>query len=144
MSLMKVLFRATLFLTLILAAAPAHAQVNAGTLKPEAEQPFVMNQVATFNLPWRIAFLPDGRMVITEKVGPVYVVGQDGTKTVIANTPAVLASGQGGMLGVFLSPTYAKTQHIYLTYSEPGETGPDGRIRDSSLALARAKLVITK
>ena len=49
--------------------AQAGAQINAGEQKPDASLPFTMTQVATFNLPWRIAFLPDGRMLITEKVG---------------------------------------------------------------------------
>ena len=53
------------------ATIQANAQVNAGALAPEASLPFTMTQVATFNLPWRIAFLPDGRMLITEKVGLV-------------------------------------------------------------------------
>jgi glucose/arabinose dehydrogenase len=62
-----------------------------------------MTQVATFKLPWRIAFLPDGRMLITEKVGPVWLVTQQGAKTPVENVPAVLYQGQGGMLGVFVS-----------------------------------------
>ncbi len=119
------------------AATAAYAQVNLGAQKPEATQPFTVTQVTTFNLPWRIAFLPDGRMLITEKVGPVYVVTQTGEKTKISGTPAVWVQGQGGMLGVYVSPTYAKDQSIYLAYSEPGEGG-------SSLALAKAKLVIAK
>ena len=56
-----------LALLLALASAPARAQINAGALAPEADLPFTMTQVATFNRPWRIAFLPDGRMLITEK-----------------------------------------------------------------------------
>jgi glucose/arabinose dehydrogenase len=99
--------------------------------------PFTMTQVATFNLPWRIAFLPDGRMLITEKVGPVWLVTQQGVKTPVANAPAVLYQGQGGMLGIYVSPLYATDHNVYLTYSEPGE--PSG----SSLALARAKLSVT-
>jgi glucose/arabinose dehydrogenase len=122
-------------LTLALLPAGASAQVNAGTQAPESSQPFTMTQVAAFNLPWRIAFLPDGRMLITEKVGPVWLVTQDGKKTPVANAPAVLSQGQGGMLGVFLSPHYATDHNVYLTYSEPGEGG-------SSLAMARAKLSI--
>jgi glucose/arabinose dehydrogenase len=113
----------------------ADAQINAGTLKPEASLPFTMTPVATFNLPWRIAFLPEGRMLITEKVGPVWLVTQDGAKTPIANVPEVLAQGQGGMLGVYVSPRYATDHSVYLTYSEPGDGG-------SSLALARARLSI--
>ncbi len=116
------------------------AQNNAGEQAPEATMPFTMTQVATFNLPWRIAFLPDGRMLITEKVGPVWLVSQDGTKLPVANVPAVLAQGQGGMLGVYTSPNYASDHKVYLTYSEPGEVNG---INGSSLALARATLSIT-
>src|SRR5215469_3357744 len=94
-------------LLLILAAAGVWAQVNAGEQKPEASLPFTMSTVSTFNLPWRLAFLPDGRMLITEKVGPVWLVTQRGEKIQITNTPPVYYQGQNGMLGVFLSPHYA-------------------------------------
>ena len=125
------LAKAALLFTL--ASTAAWAQVNAGLQKPEASLPFNMTTVATFELPWRIAFLPDGRMLITEKIGPLWLVGQDGKKTNVSGTPPVYWSGQSGMLGVYLSPTYATDQNIYLTYSEPGDYG-------GGLALARAKL----
>jgi aldose sugar dehydrogenase len=131
---MNVFTRVALFATCV--SATSQAQQNAGSLPPEASLPFTMTQVGEFNRPWRIAFLPDGRMLITEKVGPVWLVTQTGGKTPVANTPAVLYGGQGGMLGVYLSPNYATDHQIYLTYSEPGE--PSG----SSLALARARLAI--
>jgi glucose/arabinose dehydrogenase len=123
---------------LLLTLAPAvWAQVNAGEEKPEASVPFNMTTVSTFELPWRIAFLPDGRMLITEKVGPVWLASAKGEKiAVVGGTPAVYWQGQSGMLGVFVSPTYATDQNIYLTYSEPGDYG-DG------LALARGKLMVT-
>jgi glucose/arabinose dehydrogenase len=123
----------TMFVTM---ASAAWAQVNAGETKPEATVPFNMTTVTTMELPWRIAFLPDGRMLITEKIGPLWLVSQDGKKTVVANTPPVYWQGQNGMLGVYLSPTYATDQNIYLTYAEPGDYG-------GGLALARAKLNIT-
>lgn len=116
-------------------ASGVEAQVNAGEQKAEPNLPFVMTQVATFSLPWRLAFLPDGRMLVTEKVGPVWLVTRDGVKTPVSNVPAVLYQGQGGMLGVFVSPHYATDRFVYLTYSEPGEGG-------SSLALARAQLSV--
>ncbi len=116
-----------------LASVAAWAQVNIGELKPEPSLPFTMTTVATFELPWRIAFLPDGRMLVTEKVGPIWLVTQDGQKSMVNNTPAVYWQGQSGMFGVFLSPTYASDQLIYLTYSEPGDYG-------GGLVLARAKL----
>ena len=128
---MKMLLKAALLLTLV--SASAHAQINAGELKTEASLPFTMTQVTTFKLPWRIAFLPDGRMLVTEKVGPVWLVTPQGAKTPVAHVPAVLSQGQGGMLGVFVSPRYATDRSVYLTYAEPGEGG-------SSLALARARL----
>jgi glucose/arabinose dehydrogenase len=64
---MKKLTGAALLLSLV--SMPAQAQINVGEQKAETNQPFTMTQVATFNLPWRIAFLPDGRMLITEKPG---------------------------------------------------------------------------
>lgn len=120
---------------LLVAAAPLAAQPNMGEQAREPELPFNLTKVAEFNLPWRIAFLPDGRMLVTEKVGPVWLVTQQGQKTPIANVPEVVYGGQGGMLGVYVSPNYATTSHIYLTYSEPNEGG-------SSLALTRARLAI--
>ena len=122
-------------LFLAMASSGAWAQVNAGEQKSDPNLPFTVTQVTTLNLPWKIAFLPDGRMLITEKVGGMQLVTQQGTKTPVANVPAVLWKGQGGMLGVYLSPHYARDHYVYLTYSEPGDGG-------SSLALARAKLKI--
>ena len=128
---------ANLAVLLTLAAGASWAQVNAGEQKPEASLPFTMTTVTTFELPWRLAFLPDGRMLITEKVGPLWLVSKDGQKiATVGNTPPVYWNGQNGMLGVFLSPTYATDQNIYLTYVEPGDTG-------GSLALARARLNLT-
>src|SRR5262245_65162323 len=94
-----------------------------------------MTEVAAFKLPWRMAFLPDGRMLVTEKVGPIWLVTQQGQKTPVENVPEVLYERQGGMLGVFLSPHYATDSNIYLTYSEPGDVAGA-----SGLALARARL----
>ncbi|MEO8621470.1 MAG: PQQ-dependent sugar dehydrogenase [bacterium] len=130
---MKSFARVAHLLTFVSTAAGA--QVNAGTLTPETSMPFTLTQVTTLKLPWRIAFLPDGRMLITEKVGGLQLVTQKGEQTPVSNVPAVLWGGQGGMLGVYLSPNYATDHNVYLTYSEPGDGG-------SSLALARAKLTL--
>jgi glucose/arabinose dehydrogenase len=73
-------------------------------------------------------------MLVTEKVGPIWLVSAQGQKlSPVANTPAVYWQGQNGMHGVFISPHYATDQTIYLTYVEPGDYG-------GGLALARAKL----
>jgi len=126
-------------LTMTLLPAAAYAQTNAGTIPADPNQPFTVTKVAQFNLPWRIAFLPDGRMLITEKVGPIWLVTQDGDKMPVTNVPPVLTRNQGGMLGIFLAPGYATNHFVYLTYSEPGDGAAS---RQSSLALARAKLTI--
>src|SRR5690348_4573694 len=124
-------------LCLFMAAGGASAQVNAGNQKPEATLPFKMDKVTTLDFPWRIAFLPDGRMLITLKPGGLDLVTEQGKTTTVSNVPAVVYHGQGGMLGVYLSPHYKKDHYVYLTYSKPGIDG-------SSLALARAKLRLSK
>jgi glucose/arabinose dehydrogenase len=126
----------TALTTPVLAAGIACAQTNIGTQAPEASLPFNMTTVATFALPWRIAFLPDGRMLVTEKTGPIWLVTQAGDKKPVANVPAVLSRGQGGMFGAFLSPHYASDHFVYITYAAPDGAG------GSSLALARAKLSV--
>jgi len=122
---------------LLVAATPATAQINAGNLAPTPDKPFTVTRVTTFNMPWRMAFLPDGRMLVTEKPGKVWLATQQGEKIEVTGVPAVLFQGQGGLLGIYVAPTYASDQGVYLTYSEPGDEG-------SSLALAHAKLVIGK
>jgi glucose/arabinose dehydrogenase len=123
-------------LLFILSPMIAGAQVNVGEQKPEDSLPFTMATVTTFKLPWRLAFLPDGRMLITEKPGPVWLVSQNGDKIQVENTPKVYWHDQTGMMGVFLSPHYATDHSIYLTYVEPGDYG-------GGYAMARAKLTAT-
>ena len=103
---------------LLFGATPVFAQINAGTLPPTPSPPFKLTKVAQFDLPWRIAFLPDGRMLVT-------------------GVPPVLYQSQNGLLGVYLAPSFASDAAIYLTYSEPGQVPGT-----SSLALARATLRI--
>src|SRR5215510_11715226 len=124
-------------LLVLLASVVIRAQVNVGQQKPEASLPFTMTTVSTFELPWRLAFLPDGRMLVTEKIGPVWLLSAEGQKiSPVSNTPAVYWQGQNGMHGVFVSPRFAADQSVYLTYAEPGDYG-------GGLALARAKLNLT-
>ncbi|CAN5828149.1 PQQ-dependent sugar dehydrogenase [soil metagenome] len=120
---------------LLLGAAPVIAQINAGTLPPTPSPPFKLTKVAQFDLPWRIAFLPDGRMLITEKGGKLFLATQSGQKLEVTGVPPVQFGGQNGLLGVYTAPSFSSDGAIYLTYSEPG---PDPRT--SSLALARATL----
>ncbi|HET9451569.1 MAG TPA: PQQ-dependent sugar dehydrogenase [Aggregicoccus sp.] len=89
-----------------------------------------------FDQPWALAFLPDGRMLVTEKpTGALYLVTPQGQKSPpVAGLPKVDGRGQGGLLDVRLSPDYAKSQRIFWTYYEPRRGG-------NGLAVASARLV---
>ncbi len=87
--------------------------------------------------PWSIAFLPDDRMLVTERPGYLNVIDADGSKSRVSGTPEVAARGQGGLLEVALHPDFADNQFIYLTYSK-GDGKGDG---DTATALARGRLV---
>jgi len=84
--------------------------------------------------PWGLAFLPDGRMLVTERAGRLRIVGRDGELSEpVAGVPQVRAGGQGGLLDVALSPTFAQDRLVYLSFSEPGEGG-------AGVAVARGRL----
>lgn len=123
-----------LFLAALLASA-VHAQTNAGDQKAQSDLPFTITKVTSLDLPWRIAFLPDGRMLVTEKVGRVQLVTPQGAKTELGGVPPSWFQGQNGMLGVYLSPHYATDHNVYLTYVAPGDYG-------GGLALGRGRLVL--
>jgi aldose sugar dehydrogenase len=84
--------------------------------------------------PWSFEFLPDGRILVTERPGRLRVVGKDGkVGGPLSGVPKVFASGQGGLLDVALSPAFEKDRFVYLSFSEPGEGG-------AGTAVARGKL----
>src|SRR5262249_34288372 len=84
--------------------------------------------------PWAIAFLPDGRMLVTERPGRMRIVAKDGgLSPALSGVPTVFAAGQGGLLDVALDRGFAQNRTIYFCYAEP----VDGRART---ALARARL----
>ena len=112
---------------------PPAAPVNYGNTKPITAKPFKTTTVATFDSPWALAFLPDRTMLVTQKSGHLWLVTPTGTKTEVGGVPVVHDKGQGGLLFVATSPTFAQDRRVFLTFSEPGEGG-DG------LALARATL----
>lgn len=97
---------------------------------------FQVTEIADgLNKPWAIAFLPDGRMLVTEKPGGLRIVNAQGQKSAPASgLPRVDARGQGGLLDVELAPDYGRTGEIYWTYYEPRQGG-------NGLAVARGRLV---
>ena len=87
--------------------------------------------------PWGMAWLPGGRMLVTERVGYLRVVNADGTLVpgVVSGLPAVDNRGQGGLLDVALDPNFATNGLIYWSYAEPRENGTN------NTAVARGRLV---
>ena len=84
--------------------------------------------------PWGLAFLPDGRMLVTEKEGRLRLVGPDGTLSEpLAGVPEVYDHGQGGLLDVTLDPDFAANHLVYFSFAEPGGEG-------GGTAVARGKL----
>ena len=108
------------------------ATVGRANLTPSAP-PFTITQTGQFSSPFAIAFLPDGRLLVTEKPGHLKLRATDGSVTEIAGVPATAQVGQGGLLDVEIAPDFAASRRIYLSYSEP-------RAQGSSLALATATL----
>jgi glucose/arabinose dehydrogenase len=86
--------------------------------------------------PWSLAFLPGGKMLVTERPGRLRVVAADGKLSpAVTGLPAVFARGQGGLLDVVLDPAFAKNNLIYWSFSEPKEDGTN------NTAVARGKFV---
>jgi glucose/arabinose dehydrogenase len=89
-----------------------------------------------FEIPWGMAFLPDQRMLVTDRIGDLWLVAKDGTDKMKVNgeIPNVRSKGQGGMLDVEVHPNFSNNSYIYLTYSDVLDN-------KSHTSLIRAKLV---
>src|SRR5688572_17381300 len=115
---------------LLITGASASAQefsLQAGALR-------VVTVAKGLEHPWGLAFLPDGRMLVTEREGRMRIVAKDGAVSKpLAGLPKVHAKGQGGLLDVALDPQFAKNKTLYFSFSEPGEGG-------AGTALAKATL----
>jgi len=75
------------------------------------------------SIPWDIAFLPDGDMLVTERGGKLLRVGMDGSKREITTNRAVRQSGESGLLGVVLHPRFVENGFLYLYFTAPGADG---------------------
>ena len=94
--------------------------------------------------PWGMQFLPDGRLLVTERLGRMRLIDKDGklSPAILQGLPEVAAVGQGGLLDVLLAPDFAKSSIIYLSYGEPREDGIRlaGGIRCKSKMRSRGKM----
>lgn len=115
-------------------AGCAEAQPESSTVDSSAGKLAVEERAKDLNHPWGLAFLPDGRLLLTERAGRLRILGKDGKLSEpLAGVPEVRARGQGGLLDVAIDPDYAKNRLIYISYAEPGGDG-------ASTAFARATL----
>jgi glucose/arabinose dehydrogenase len=114
-------------------ATPAGAQ----TARTEEHVVRAVTVVAGLDHPWSVAFLPDGRMLITERPGRLRVVGKDGqlAPRPVAGLPAGIAEhGQGGLLDVVLHPKFADNTWVYLSYAARDATGVGTEVARGKLA----------
>jgi aldose sugar dehydrogenase len=153
-------------LVIFIREAGAKAAREKATVAKPAAETTVTSEVHSFRLetlvegvkaPWGIAFLPDGRMLVTEKAGTLRIVEKGRLlPEPVKDIPAVWAKGQGGLLDVGVHPDYARNGWIYLSYSDPlsEETAMTavvrGKLRDGAfveqqtLFKAAPELYITK
>ncbi|MCZ7560265.1 MAG: PQQ-dependent sugar dehydrogenase [Burkholderiaceae bacterium] len=112
------------------------AEAAAATAAPAATRPIELVEVARgLEHPWSLAFLSDGRMLVTERPGRLRIVMPDGRLSApLPGVPRVQASGQGGLLDVALGPGFARDRTVFLSFSEPGAVG-------ARTAVARAEFV---
>jgi glucose/arabinose dehydrogenase len=107
---------------------------TASLVQAQGERPFDTEVITRFDEPWAIAFLPDGRLLVTEKKGRLLVVTDEGQKTPVSGVPDVDYGGQGGLGDVALHPDFADNGMIYLSYVEAGVDDTRGA------AVARGRL----
>jgi len=136
---MKVKIRTIALALVVMACAPTPTPAQNAQRSPtpkESPLPGRWTEVTKgLEHPWGLAFLPDGRILVTERPGRLRIVSRDGRLSApLTGVPRVFAQGQGGLLDVALDPSFAKNQIIYLSYAEPGEE------RMAGTAVARARL----
>lgn len=105
------------------------------SLRAQGEEPEVVTVARGLDRPWSLAFLPDGRMLVTEKAGRLRVVADGRPGPPLQGVPAVDAGGQGGLLDVVPAPDFASSRALYFGFSEPAPGG-----RGNGTAVARAVL----
>ncbi|MFA6116055.1 MAG: PQQ-dependent sugar dehydrogenase [Sphingomonas sp.] len=125
---------ATLALCAVIATACSASTAPAQDAATTAAKPFTETVMADFESPWAMTFLPDGRLLVTEKAGKLLIVSADAKRVAtLATIPGVDSAGQGGLMDVILSPGFAKDRLVYFSYSEARDGG-------KAVALARGRL----
>jgi len=107
----------------------------ASQLSLAGDSNFTVLEVADLEKPWAMAFLPDGRLLVTEKSGNLLLIGGDGDVQNVRGVPEVAYGGQGGLGDVVLHPDFASNQLVYLSFAEAGKNGYGAAVARARLAL---------
>lgn len=130
---------AALFALLLASASPLAAQSDTASLETSAGAVAVTSMVTGLDQPWALAFLPDGKVLVTERGGRLLLIAE-GAATAISGLPDVFASGQGGLLDVMVPRDFDQSREVWLSFSNPLEGGAataigKGRLSEDGLAL---------
>lgn len=118
-----------------LAAPGARAQAPAAALTSSAGRMTLETVAATLESPWSLAFLPDGRALVTERPGRLRIVSRSGTVSEpVVGVPPVYAQGQGGLLDIVLAPDFDSSRLVYFSYAEPREGTSGTTVARATLA----------
>jgi glucose/arabinose dehydrogenase len=126
------LFAVAVAFTVFLSQSACGAE-NPRTVQTQSGSIAVQVVASDLDDPWAVAFLPDGRMLVTQRSGRIRIVTRNGEVSApIAGVPAVYSSGQGGLLDIALAPDFATSRLVYFSFGEPGDGG-------ATTAVARAR-----
>jgi aldose sugar dehydrogenase len=124
MSAVRIILAASLCMTI---GAAALAQASSRTVNSDAGPITVTTIASGLEHPWALAFLPDGRMLVTERPGRLRLVDEAGAVSQpISGLPQVFARGQGGLLDIALAPDFASSGMVYFSFAEPGDGNTAG------------------
>jgi len=132
------------FLSIFTAAVLATPALAQSDVVKSRKESFRVETIASgLRNPWGLAFLPDGRMLVTERPGTLRIVTKDGKiSDPLAGVPQVAAVGQGGLLDIALAPDFTQSHVLYFTFAE--RRGPNNAINPNGTAAARARFVEDK
>ena len=137
--MMKKWLLSAVFLSLA-SAAQAQSETETETITGTEGSEIKLTELAQFDGAWAMTFLPDGRILVTEQSGTLWLVGRDGKKLgKIGNLPKVTERGQGGLGDIILAPDFAKSSQVFISYVERDEKNN----KLSGAVVERAELKLT-